>query len=1244
MPSDRVQRLVERHQANSHIADSVGYDELGVELDLTPADKIYSGQVIQLLRRAFTPKGLPFFQFYADLKRYELGLPIPDDIQQVFKKVSSRLLRINSPVDKRTLSPNVVNQIASARPTINSLLGRLRNSPDNHLLYRKLNEELVPLIAEVAKDKGVYLRVKQVGNIQWASFWKMSGKQEQIERLKDDDPETYALIMDKKMALEQIDAGIADRIERTGQLHRKIILMGRPVNVAIDSVTGEERVYDRDGEVLTKDEFVEKRRNQEQAKKRAYKVPDRTVVPLSQLRTLPDEEIDALPGPISYASITDDKAKQGRLTRLFAVKKKPQGWISRPDGTMERDHVKVIASGRFKGVYLDDMVNSQGRMIEGTAYDYSPKRGRATTVPEKIDPSNREPYVTMAEVVTEKRFRGKTVRQKQEKLFLKIGGGHAFKELRRAMQKLSCNHEASGVRGCVPSIIWQPVQGSRAAGFYFEPKDFAFIMETLQGMSLSKGALDFVKDYYEDLSRAEQATDAKNLGNYSADALGGFVAAKKNRDTGEMVPFDLNSAQKRALAWMDANGNSGVCALETGVGKSLTSLGMAQKLIRDGLADPGATYTRPDGVDIETNGRFLYVVPKKLKGNIPKEIRNFVSDPGPLLDRVDTISYREFSGSSRSGKVPRSIGRVPFWVSRGKGKAAATTKQKQWDPALYAAIFFDEGQMMRKPDSAAAKAALSLYHPRKIILTASPMEKEPMDAYVLAAITNNLPLVGKTLEARQNRKEMRRFKERFCETIGGRIVGVKDDPAARRDLQTWVKRNLFHTDKNQVSTRPEDRLPDLRTETVAVEMDEDLETVYKEAVKPFTTVMQGLVSKFRDKGRGKDRVIRDPETGEEIRRIPTYRNDARMPEVERVFSRAFQPLVQLLTNLSNNPTKAFNDIATMVEEGNLPNGKPIPNTPEMKALRKFLKKISKMMGGPEGLRQKAKEKAASNPKVEQAIDVIKAKLEQTEGKARTLLFSDDVNFCMLSGEILSSRLPGKHVVALGDRIFVFRNGTQLDAIEYRIPPDILAKLVKKPEAQQQILMETGGIISHKLPLREVSYRLYPMPMPAHPRLNTHYKASEWNSWAFKEIFNPDPGYRTATLFGPSYQYGHNLQAFDTVVHLDRDSWNSENMKQRTARAWRQGQENPVDEITIDMTYNESDNGGELDKTLDEIRRFVQTMEGELFDRIIKDSQGIELGKEWLEMQKSNASTLRLDTKVLELMMSPYVERSQIPGA
>lgn len=1173
------------------------------------------------LRKAFTVKGLPFFEFYIEMRRINLGAPIPEGLKTTYKRAADRIAQVRSSYDREVLSPSAVNAIALTRTEIYRVIGRIERNQMTPLYWGQFNAVFVPLLMQVARDKGVYLKpTRQMGQEQWATFRRMSPKQERVEKLRDEDPQSFELMRQLGQSMEQINANIEARILNEGKELKRGFLARRPVQIGVDPATGEELVYDLDGEVVSKDQFFDKVRAHDEAMSRLVRVPDRTVVPPKELRMFSDESLDSLVGDQEWDAITDDKAKVGRLTRLFPTKR-TQRFIQDPDtGETRIEEFKVVTAGRYKGIFLDDLINSEGRLIEGTAFTYDMQKNRESKVPRVIDPSEREPYVTVAEVVSLRRFQGKKIRVKTKKLYLKIDGSRQNGVLRNALKQLACN--TGTLRGCIPSVSYEAVPGSRAAGFYFDPKDFGLIMQSLQGMSLSTAALAEVKRYYRELARAEMAT--RVLDAYEPEALASendvgeqfqFIKGHFGKN-GQWEPFGLREKQKESIAWMDANGNSGVCALETGIGKTTVSIGMMLKLVRDGLAEPDSSYSRPDGTEVMTNGRFLFVCPTSLRGNVKKEIRAMLSDPKVMLDRVDVLSYRQFSGAVKSGTVPDALREVPFWKARIRGGKLAKeyVGKKTWDPALYAAIFFDEAQAMKNPSSQVSQAALKLYHPRKICLTASPMERNPMEAYVLAAITNNTPLFGKSLEAKNNRKEMRRFKERFCEVVGGRIVGIKQDPLVQRDLHTWVKRNIFYADKMDVK---EYKLPKPTMTATPVEMPRGVEVLYRDVAAGFSSVLQGAAQKFRER-----------------KKSDTYADR----QAEKVFSRALTPVIRLLTDMANRPAKALNDVAFAIEHGYLPsyvdatgNPRPLPKN-FLLVLKKWQSRYT-----PADIAGMADQ--VGNPKIKAAEDTLAAKLERVKG-SRALLFADDRELCLEAGQHLAKTMAGTHVVALNDSIHFFRGGRELDRLVYPLDRDLLDRLVKDPDERDRIWTETGGVSELRLPLISRAYKRHPS-LPGKQGVHQAYQASDWHQFALKEIVNPDPGITTATLLGRTFMYGHNLQSFNTVIHLDRDSWNSESMKQRTARAWRQGQEQVVDEVTLDYTYS-GDVGGVArdpnDVTLDQIRRSFQEMDAAVFDRIIKDAQRIALGVEWEAVQKRDASLWRLDEKVAELMASPMLER------
>lgn len=1177
-------------------------------------DRLFTPAVWRRLLRAFTAQGLPFFQFYIDLYKVRLGLPYEGNLKQSYKRAADRIAQIKSPFDHQPLSPTAVNHIALTRPLVNRVLSAIQQGRlDDPQNWARFNAAFVPVIVEVAKDKGVYLLPShQQGRERWAQFRPMSPRQERIEQLRDSDPEAYALMQQRGQAIEEINEGIKAQIASEGKTVKPSFLAGRPVLLGVDPATGEESVHDLDGEVLSKGDFFTKVRLKEEARARLSRVPQRTQVDPKEVRLLSQEALDDLEGDVTWQAFTDDKAKQGRLTRILPTKR-TRKFISDPEGGLRVAEYQVVVEGRYKGVFLDDLINSEGRLIEGTAFRFNPRGNKESKVPQKMDPSEREPYVTVAEVVEHRTFQGKKITVTTPKLYVKINSTQQAAVLRNALKTLACNTGTQ--RGCVPSIVYEGVEGSKAAGFYFEPKDFGLIMQGLQGMSLSSSALDMVKGYYKDLARAEAATKA--LDAYTPEALSSetdagekfqFITGAFNKK-GEWEPFDLRQKQREALAWMDANGNTGVCALDTGLGKTAVSIGMMLKLVRDGHAEGGAAYTRPDGKEVKTNGRFLFVCPTSLKGNIKKEIRNLLSDPTVMIDKLDVLSYPQFSAASQSKKVPQRLASIPYWKA-----------QKTWDPALYSAIFFDEAQTMKNPASKVAQAALKFYHPRKICLTASPMERNPMEAYVLAAISNNTPLFGKSLEAQNNRKEMRRFKERFCEIVGGRIVGIKQDPLTQRDLHTWVKQHIFYADKTDVV---EYKLPKPESQVTPVYMPTPVENLYRDVAGQFSTIMQGAARKFTERTRGDAYADR---------------------QAERIFSKALAPVIRLLTDMGNRPAKALEDIAYAIEKGSLPGFVDTDGQP-MRLPKTFLQVLQKWAAAhkPEDIRALAT--SVGNPKIKAAEETLASRLEAVEG-SRALLFSDDRNMCVEAGLHLASTLGGTHVVALNDAIHFFRGGMELTQWVYPLDQDLMVKLHPDEGEQATILRQTNGLTRHPLPFEKKSYKKYP-ELRGKQGPNTTYVADEWQQFVLKEIINPDPSIATCTLLGKVYMYGHNLQGFNTVIHLDRDNWNSESMKQRTARAWRQGQTQVVQETTIDMTYQPDHQGverSEWDKTLDEIRAAFQDMDAAVFDRIIKDAQTIALGAEWEGVEKKDASLWRLDEQVAELMASPFLGRAKVPNA
>lgn len=978
-------------------------------------------------------------------------------------------------------------------------------------------------------------------------------------------------------------------------------------------------------------------------------------------------------------------------------------------------------------------------------------------------------------------------------------------------------------------------------GFYFTPENFGLVKETIGTMALSKAAGERLRDYFDDLTRAEEATKSENLAPYSTQQLGDFntwslndegQAWKKERDqlswragadpdnpeaeswrarakelsdklrvgpqllkelqelriqikwdadnpnvaewerrieeikhllkTGDLggFEFQLLELQKKALAWLDANDGKGVCALDTGIGKTLVAAAMCQKYVRDGWTeeteslipfeteydgkvrrqedledqihdlkrsakndsaripfgkfsiwatdpDTGVSGEQPwpykgaddkgktktvskeemqialsamekelEDLNLEvdalgsqlsdmkekasTNGRFLYVVPTKgLRGNLDDECKKWMTKAGyeNLAPRIDAISAKAFQAARNKPMSTAELAKKTFThegkrykfpdlppeVQRQKMRSQQSVVVKRGGPKggdvrimnwrqevrNYITIFFDEAhEYINKTTGATGEAFLGLEHPRKVVLTASPMTTEPMDAYVLQAVCNNIDLSAtKTPEGRKNRKDMLRFKERFCETIGGRVLGAKDDPIVKRDLHTWVRSSIFFADKTDVKGRGE--VPKMHAcdgGGTQVEMQSEVEDRYKQVASSVIDRLQALEERFTLLNDVRE-VVTDPETGETKTVMVKKRNPTnpltRDPSLEDFSAMTIRPFFQLLTQLAVAP-----ELARLPKiHANLEN--PKVKNPEMAAAyRKAYRELKSLYdtafpGVKPGDLIFPDLTTADNPKYQKANRIVREKNLNLGDAAKTILWSEDEKVCLAMGKQLSKDFSGSlHAVALKDTIHLFRDGQE--ETSYLYPKEVGGQKGKPGFA------DDGGD-AWELPFRERSYRML-AGRPRDDKKNPGEKNFKWTQFVTKRFIQGDPRIRTMVCHGPSYQSGQNFQAFQTVIHLDRDTWNNENMKQRTARAWRQGQRNEVEEYTLDASYVEPRNP--KDKTLDQIRLLHQRMEGSIFDGIIKQAQSASMGDEWSEIQQRYSNYMKVDEKIMRMMVSP----------
>lgn len=993
---------------------------------LAPVARVVLYALIQKLGR--NPRVLDFIEIYGDLKDLMEKGGAPTEGGDLFGR-----FRMTLPVlDAKFEYEETRIRFSEKLPHIESFLRRLDSGQELQTSqWRVLCMEYADLIQAVAADQDVYLVSRRLragpGGVPWLRLQKATPREEAVEVLRKEDPDLYARTQESKEQASQISAKIKERILRDGKTPKVKSLVGRPMNVGVDAA-GEEQVYDTDGEVLSTDDFVAKVRQKNQSVTSLRKVnpaPRMWPEQLHHLRRISESEITPeLRATKRYISLTDDPHLDSKLTRIYPV--------------VEINGEQVVCEGRFIGFLVPDLVNALGRQIEGSQWKFDETSGRVSKREvrdrksgARVIRTTPEPYISLD----------------NGKLFLRLNLWRPYKEARQRIDALA--------RGLLVerSSTVEMVPGSRTTLYRFEPKDFAAIKQAVGSLSMSRAAARFLQDYFDELTKADQAANAGNLSRYSAENLG--------------MQKPLRGHVKKALAWLGANGNKGICALDTGMGKTVTAIGSMQTL-------------RVLPIDKNKNGKFLYVCEKALTGNLPKEISKFLEPTAAteLRNLVEVVSYQTFA---RSRKADPTYG------------------------SGYVAIYFDEAHLrMKDKNQSAYKAAVGV-QTRKILLTASPMVKSPKEVFTLASVANS-----QDLNTREGRVLERNFVARFSETVGGRIVGIRsDNPAAVKEFNTWVKRNLHFADKRHAEEE-DSKLEELRQETDAVTMSPEVEMAYRGAMQELLPALQELVGlRFQD--------------------LPELAYEALARRVGKPLSR--------LSRLTDVPNRV------------------IPGAP--------------------------------NPKLSQAARRVAQNIS-----GRSLLFTDSPELAEDTFNRMREEFPGKgHVVGYSDRI-----------------------LYSSPLGEEL----------------KFTRRSYPLPDGGKT------KAEDWQTHVLTSILGLGvtqtsyPVY-TAVLTG-SYAVGQNLQSFTQVVHLDRDDWSSETMKQRTARAWRSGNRQPVDEVTLDAVYSQPQGG---EKTLDEIRAVVQKIDAELFNRVVHDSQSEKLGEEWLSIKKQRSALYTVGKRMAERALSPY---------
>jgi hypothetical protein len=1102
-----------------------------------------------------------FVDLYRQLAETLEGGALPDDALRRFRSA----VRHMESIAENELS---VIALAAKAPLVDSALQNLvlRGSASN-MLWNRISEnysDMIRTVAAAEKDLFYSPRIRPSRNgVRWVALRNASPKEQKVERIRRDDPTLYQHMMKSDQQRAVINQRISLRITREGLIPAKAFIRGRTVMVGVDpqlipdmvpvirrsrvvnaegvrewreqvtEMTRDEvlvnlsdrdvlrslpagvvSTYAEDGSVQDMSQFSADLKKQNAAINRLGKInafvrkrgrgsQKYSYIDLDQVRKMPLEyfqsQFGVRPKPDAFVSLSDDPNKSTALTKIYPVK----NFRGR----------QVITTGRFKGFFVDDLINAAGRLIEGSQTYYNPATGeldRREGYDEQgdfiVNPVT-EPYITVTP---------------EGKLLITVSAKKNNTDaqyIRDALDSLS---------SLIPSM--KKVPGSRKTAFLMEPKDFDSVRDGIGALALSNTASKVLQAYFDKLAKAQRATEDANLVRYSSERLG--------------LRTSLRRQQAQAVAWLDANGNKGICALDTGVGKTGTAIATMQNLRRN------------ESLMSEGNGRFLFVCKGSLAGNIRKEIRKFIKgkETAQELDAlVDVESYSKFSR--------RVIG---------------TKRKPPSDPTFaddYAAIFFDEAhETLKNPRANAYKAVAKCKAKRKIFLTASPMVRSPAEVYTLSSLAN-----GVDLNTREGRKDLRVFLKRYAEKVGGRVVGIKrvdrsrprydlwattqraegkevvpfrqwsgaPDVATTRDFNTWVKQNLFFADKRDVLDEEGRKLPPLnKVSPIAVNMDPQVEAMYKQTMGEVAVALDEVVKRNL-----RERVV----SGD--------REKAYALAVDRA-KVTLGPLLARLTQLSDTPNQV------------------LPGTP--------------------------------NPKINEAKRI----LSLVPG--RTLLFTDSPGMAADTyGEL--QEIPAKGV-ALGLAAQIRVSPVVGDEVRYtpRRYPDPNRP---QPYGKGYLLETTGGRVSVKKNA-DIEVKGFALA-----------KKSDWKVVVLRLVQN-DPTIDSLVLTS-TYATGQNLQSFSNVIHLDRDTWSNETMKQRSARAWRAGQNESVNEFTLDTVYTTPTADVDADLTLDKIRGIMQKMDDTLFNEVVIQAQGERLGEAWEGTKRERSLLHDVSRKMLERSLSPY---------
>lgn len=494
--------------------------------------------------------------------------------------------------------------------------------------------------------------------------------------------------------------------------------------------------------------------------------------------------------------------------------------ISKTFPVVSIDGVDYVAQGRFMGTKVSDLILSSGRLVEGSGYVMTKTPG-GFTVPQKVEYETKTPEgeLTLAYRNAHEPY----IAFYKGQFLVSVPPGKENSIYVREMKKVAKTSNSVKLQSTsLGTYITedgkerkrQLTQSDTHIVWSFDlESDFETIADTLSAFSTSKRAAAKIGEFLaRRKKRREEMANEEYKDKIKESQFPNFSEVRP--DGSANILF---SSQKRAINFLLTEGK-GVVGLHPGGGKTTAAICTIMKWSENGVLSQ-------DG----RNGKVLVVVDKSLLGNFENETKLICKNPEQTLNLMDVITYEGFTKGSRMD--------TPF-----------TFKGKKYDaPRNYGSIVFDEAQKLKDLGGKAAKAAFSLDHPHKVLLTASLMDRSPIELY-------NLISIGRNDKPEQYRTGLKDFKRRFCNMgTGGKIIGIKTDRSSRAALADFVSRNAVATsgDSNETivnSQKHSSNLPPLVKPPLTISLHEPVCKAYMETALPLLNTMEGLLKLFKELG------------------------------------------------------------------------------------------------------------------------------------------------------------------------------------------------------------------------------------------------------------------------------------------------------------------------------------------------------------------------------------------------------------